>query len=282
MRAEFWGVKRIQRVALTSSFSWRWVLLTCSKCFRLSHHLFSVLSGTCEPLACSCRNRQSFMNKRQGLTTLKETKQRETLDQRGLAQFQGQTQRQMLVLFQNKKSKIPSFTGRALFISPPCQVVFECWRHQTLSFSIKIPGAFYDHAALASEWFVFLSLCLQSIFKTTLPCSECWAWLSKLQLNQKHSWWFGQIQAGWDSCQRYICFCLLKEQSWEMCTAIRKSLTKACAFRKSFFRKFIFESASFVSYSRPWCADQMQSAIMSWKAMPCFCPLQNCKIECKG
>lgn len=157
MRAEFWGVKRIQRVALTSSFSWRWVLLTCSKCFRLSHHLFSVLSGTCEPLACSCRNRQSFMNKRQGLTTLKETKQRETLDQRGLAQFQGQTQRQMLVLFQNKKSKIPQLYRKSSVHFPTLPSSF--W-------VLKTPNTFFFHQDPGSLlwprcpcfWMVCLSL----------------------------------------------------------------------------------------------------------------------------
>lgn len=174
---------------------------------------------------------------------LKETKQRETLDQRGLAQFQGQIQRQIMVLFQNKKRKIPQLYRKSSVHFPTFPSSFgsvSAEDNQTLSLSIKIPGAFPDHAALAPEWFVFLSLCLQSIFKTTLPCSECWSWQSKLQLNQKHSWWFGQIQAGWDSCQRCMRFCLHKEQSWEMCTATGKSLTKACAFIKCFFRKLIF------------------------------------------
>lgn len=108
------------------------------------HTLFSHLStsflcsqGHVSPLHALAEI-SSSMNKRQSLTMLKETKQRETLDQRGLAQFQGQIQRQMLVLFQNKKRKIPSFPGRALFISPPSQAVSDLW-------VLKTPNTFFFH-----------------------------------------------------------------------------------------------------------------------------------------
>lgn len=127
MRSELWWVKSIQHAALTSSFFCRWVLLTCSTSFRLSLHLLPLLSGTCEP--AFCRNKQSFMNKRQGLTTLKETKQRETLDQRGLAQFQGQIQRQMLVLFQNERRKIPQLYRKSSVHFPTFPVSAEDTKH---------------------------------------------------------------------------------------------------------------------------------------------------------
>lgn len=160
MRSELWWVKSVQHAALTSSFFCRWVWLTCSKSFRLSHHLFSVLSGTCQPLACSCRSKQSFMNKGQSLKTLKETKQRETLDQRRLEQFQGQIQRQMLVLFQNKKRK--SFTGRAVFISPPSWVVLDLW-------VLKTPNTFFSHQ---DPW--------------SLPCPCFWMLCLSLPLPAEH------------------------------------------------------------------------------------------------
>lgn len=125
-------------------------MLTCSKSLRLSHHLFSVLSGTREPLACSCRNKQSFMNKRQGLTTLKETKQRETLDQRGLTQFQGQIQRQIMVLFQNKKRKIP-----------------QLYRKSSVHFP-TFPSSFVSVSAEHTKHFLFPSRSREPSL-TTLP-----------------------------------------------------------------------------------------------------------------
>lgn len=177
MRSELWWAKRVQHVTLTSSFFSRWVLLTCSKAFRPSHHLFSVLWGTCEPLACSWRNKQSFMNKRQGLTTLKETKQRGTLDQRGLAHFQGQIQRQMLILFQKRKRNAPlppSFTGRALFISPASQAVLDLW-------VLKTPNTFFFHQDPGSPIWprcpCFWMVCF--------PPSACRASLKQLCLVQK-------------------------------------------------------------------------------------------------
>lgn len=83
--------------------------------------------------------KQSFMNKKQGLTTLKETEQRETPDQRGLAEFQGQIQRQMLVLLQNKKRKIPQLYRKSCAHFP------------------SFPGSFGSVSAERTKHFLFPS-----------------------------------------------------------------------------------------------------------------------------